>query len=101
MTWVRQLRVLLSASVILLIGATMLGISWTIGVRECIHLAKGEHPFVLSTFLFAFAGMTAGGLVIQTGSLVYAAQKFKKITKGMPGGRRWYDTKEQTTKEDE
>lgn len=94
MTWGRALRAFLSASVILLIGVTMLAISWVVGVVECIHLTRRDHPFQLSTFLFAFVGMTAGGLIIQTGSLVYAAARLKKMTQGIPGGRRWYDSKE-------
>ncbi len=101
MNWAKKLRMYLTAGIIFMIGISMLVISWVIGVIECIHLTRHEHQFQLTPFVFAFLGMTGGGLVIQTGSLVFAAKKLKEMTRGLPGGRRWYDSREQSTKGDE
>lgn len=78
----------ITEAIVFILGLSAILCGWIICGVELYHVSAGQHKLESLPFIIAGVFMTSGGIIVQTGSVIKAAQFF---ISAIPGGRRKYD----------
>ena len=78
----------ISSAIIFMLGMSGIIFGWLIVGIELYHLSLHYHQFEAMPFIVGGISMTAGGVIVQTGSIMNVVQFLMDLK---PGGRRKND----------